>query len=181
MELDLVAVLMSAAALFIAGLSLGWQIVVWLLSGGRPESTLVHGVLTDSGSYVGPVRKNGRGYDIRALGDQGIVGVEVVGIQVTNHGRIPINVERVSVLTRGGGMTLTPIGERIGVDMPAKIEPGTNESWYIERVRGDQLVAASREALQEQVSGIYMSAQLGSGKITKTRHTLLARVTGSAG
>jgi len=169
-----IALLISALSLVLAGLSLGWQVAQWLLSAGRPKATLMHGLADGGQAFVGPVRKDGTGVNIADMHRQGITGSAVVGIQVTNHGRAPVVVETVKLLPRGGVMHFMPIGERIGPDLPYKLEAGANASWYMTANHAATLAETSREVLKEKVTGVYMTAQLATGKTIKTRETLRA-------
>ena len=92
----------------------------------------------------------------------------------TAIGRAPVVVERVSVATRGGGMSLTPVGDRIGPDMPYNLQAGSNASWYVGLDSAVTLAASSRDVLSENVTGVYMTADLGIGKTIETRQTLRA-------
>ena len=172
MEPSAVALLISALSLVLACLSLGWQICQWLLSAGRPRATLLHGLVSSSGAYIGPVKTDGAGFDLNNLRSQGIDGIEAVGIQVTNHGRSPVVIEGVRMLLRGGVMHFIPISERIGPELPYKLEPGSNASWYMDVKYATTLARTSRDVMKEDVSGVYMTAQLGTGRAIKTRRTL---------
>lgn len=172
MDAESVALLIAALSLVLASLSLGWQIAQWLLSGGRPRATLMHGVWQGPGAYVGPVGKDGAGFDLTPLRRQGIEGPPVLGIQVTNHGRAPVVVESVQLRPRGGVMRFVPVGERLGPDLPYTLEPGSNASWYLTADHATTLAESSRDVLGEKVTGVYMSAQLGTGKTVTTGQTL---------
>ncbi|MFC0674569.1 phosphoribosylamine--glycine ligase [Brachybacterium hainanense] len=172
METESVALLVSALSLVLAALALGWQIAQYLLSAGRPKATLLHGLVSPSGVYSGTVRADGNGFDLGGLRGQGTSGFDAVGIQVTNHGRAPVIIESVKLLPRGGAMSLVPVGERVGPDLPHKLEPGANASWFLDLDHAARLAAASREVLKERVSGVYMTAQLGTGRTVRTRQTL---------
>lgn len=172
MDATATALLISAVSLLLAGLSLGWQIAQWLLSAGRAKATLMHGLMQGSGAYVGPVGKAGRPFDLDKLRRQGVDGPAVVGIQVVNHGRAPLSVERVSLCTRGGAMQFVPVDDVLGPGLPYRLEPGTNASWYVTEDSAGRLAHSSREALGEPVTGVYMTALLGTGKTAKTPETL---------
>lgn len=174
MEIEAIALLIAALSLVLAGLSLGWQIAQWLLSGGRAKATLLHGVRQGSDAIIGPVGRDGAGFNITDLRRQGIDGAEVVGIQVTNHGRAPVVVEGVRLCPRGGAMRFVPVAERLGPELPYTLEPGSNASWYMTADHAAALADASREVLTEKVTGVYMDAQLGTGKTITTRETLRA-------
>lgn len=167
-----VALLISALSLVIAGASLGWQVAQWLLSAGRARAVLMHGMLHGDGAFVGPVRKDGMGFDLADLRRQGFEGTAVVGIQVTNHGRAPVFVEGVKLAPRGGVMRFVPIAELHGPDLPHRLEAGTNASWYTSAEHAVTLATSSREVLRENVSGVYMTAQLGTGNTVETKRTL---------
>lgn len=163
-----VAILISSAALLVSGSSLGWQVAQWLLSGGRPKAVLLHGVLDGSAALSGPVARGGERIDVGNLRRQGYEGPEALGLQVTNHGRAPIVVDRVTIRARGGVMSFVPIGVLIGAELPHKVEPGANNSWYVELAHAHRLASSSREVLHERVTGVYMTAELGTGKSVKT-------------
>ncbi len=171
MDVATAALLLSALSLVLAGLSLGWQIAQWLLSAGRPKATLLHGMLQGSGIYSGRV-KNGRPHDLASLRSQGINGPQVVGIRVTNHGRAPVSITRVAVQARGGQLSLNPVSEIVGPPLPHQLQPGTNEAWYVAAEDAVRLATSSREVLKDKVSGIYMTAELGTGKAIKTPEVL---------
>lgn len=172
MNAEVAALLISALSLVLAGLSLGWQIAQWLLSAGRPKAKLVHGILNSSEVYSGPVTKKGRPFDLEKFRNQGIDGIAVVGIQITNHGRAPVIIETVTLLPRGGVMRWISVGNLVGPELPHRLKPGTNESWFVPMETAVRLVHSSREALNEEVSGVYMAVQLGTGKAINTSETL---------
>ncbi|MCL2468572.1 MAG: phosphoribosylamine--glycine ligase [Micrococcales bacterium] len=172
METEAVALLVAAVSLLVAGLSLGWQMAEWLLSAGRPRATLLLGVAQGAGVYCGPVPKSGRLLDLDQFLRQGIDGPEVLGIQVTNHGRAPVTVDRVAVLTQGGTVSYVPGDDLVGPGLPCTVEPGRNNSWYVPLDKALALASASREAAGEPVTGVYMTALLGTGKAVRTRRTL---------
>jgi hypothetical protein len=174
MTVEAAALLVSAVSLVLAGLSLGWQIAQWLLSAGRPKAALMHGVWQRNGAYVGRVKSNQNPLEVSRLREQGIDGPEVVGVQVTNHGRAPVTVEQVSLRARGGAMSFVPITERLGPELPYRLEPGTNAAWYVTADNAVRLAKSSRDVLREQVTGVYMTAQLGTGKTIETSETLRA-------
>ncbi|MBA4608425.1 phosphoribosylamine--glycine ligase [Aeromicrobium sp. Marseille-Q0843] len=173
MDATVAALLISALSLVLAGLSLGWQVAQWLLAGGRPRATLIHGLVDGNSVYSGRV-KEGVPHDLSSLRRQGIIGTQVVGIRVTNHGRAPVSISSVAVHTRGGALTLNPLGGLIGPSLPYQLLPGTNETWYVDAVDVAKLASSSREVLNENVQGIYMTAALGTGKSIKTPEFLRA-------
>lgn len=172
MESDVIALLISAISLVLAGVSLGWQIAQWLLSAGRPKASLMHGVSKGSGAIVGPVTEAEPGLRTSRLREQGMNGEEIIGIQITNHGRSPVSVERVALCPRGGHTRFIPADQLMGPELPYRLEAGTNASWYLAFDHAHTLVRASRDALGEPVRGVYMRATLGTGKEIQTPETL---------
>ncbi len=172
MESSVLALAISAVSLLFAGLSLGWQIAQWFLSVGRAKAMLMHGLMSGPGAFVGPIGKSGKAFDLDGLRQQSVDGPAVVGIQVVNHGRAPLSVERVSLRTRGGVMQFVPVDDVLGPELPYRLEPGTNASWYVTEENAVRLVRSSRKALGEDVAGVYMTALLGTGKLVETRETL---------
>lgn len=116
--------------------------------------------------------KSGIGLDIEDLRRQGYQGDEVLGIQVTNHGRAPLTVDRVSVHPRGEVMSLVPVGTARR-DPASHIQPGANASWYMPIAQARGLAEVSRST-GEPVTGLYMSAELGTGRTVATPTTLTA-------
>lgn len=172
MESDVIALLISAVSLVLAGVSLGWQIAQWLLSAGRPKASLRHGVSGSLGTIVGPVTKAEPGLRTSRLRKQGICGEEIIGIQITNHGRSPVSVESVALCPRGGHTRFVPVDQLMGPELPYRLEAGTNASWHLAFDHAHTLVRASRDALGEPVRGVYMRATLGTGKEIQTPETL---------
>lgn len=172
MSPEAVALLISGISLLFAGVSLGWQIAQWLLSAGRPKAELRHGVQGGGGAVTGPVGKSGNPFRIQNLRQQGFTGPELIGVQITNHGRSSVTVESVALAPRGGGARFVPEAQLLGPDLPHRLEAGTNASWYVDAVVGHQLIAVSRTALKEKISGVYMTATMGTGKIISTPTTL---------
>lgn len=87
-------------------------------------------------------------------------------------------------LVAGTGAYSAPVpksGRRLDVDhlhrqgiggLPIKVEPGANASWYVQLTAANLLASSSRDVLREPVTGVYMTAQLGTGKTVRTRYTL---------
>lgn len=159
----------SAISLMFAGISLGWQICAWLLSSGRPKATLITGLFSPpGGAFVGPVSKSGERVELNSLRAQNIPGEEVIGVKVTDRGRIPITVEHIEICDRHKGQFVyQPIDELLGPSLPHSIEAGTNESWYVPLQSVEGFSRLSREPVS-----LYIVVTLGSGKRIKTRASL---------
>ncbi len=132
----------------------------------------MHGMLQGGNALVGPVTKTGKPFGLEGLVKQGFGGQEVIGVQVTNHGRAAVTIESVSLCPRGGTMRFVPVDQRIGPDLPYLLEPGTNQGWYVPIDVGILLAQTSREAARESVTGVYMFAKLATGREVSTPTTL---------
>ncbi len=175
MAVETAALLISVVSLVLAGLSLGWQIAQWLLSAGRPKAALLHGIWQGTAAYVRDVGRDGAPFDTSGLRHQGIDGQSVVGIRVTNHGRAPVTVVRVEMRARGGDLSVIPPNGPMGPSLPYRLEPGTSASWYMDADDAVALASISRgEVLHQRVTGVYMVAELGTGKAVVTPRTLRA-------
>ncbi|WP_065425947.1 hypothetical protein [Micrococcus luteus] len=172
MEAPMLAVFVASLSFVVASLSLGWNIAQWLLSDGRAKVTLLHGLQTSDGAYIGPVSKNGSGLDLEVLRSQGIHGTDVVGIEVANTGRTGLTVQKIALHPRHGSSVFVPIDQLVGPRLPHRLEPGTNDTWLIPTDIAQQLVRVSQTALNEPVSGVYMTTTTATGKKRKTRSTL---------
>jgi hypothetical protein len=134
----------------------------------------MQGVLGGGGAYVMPVPDDGGGFDVASPRRQGIDGGEVIGVQVTNHGRMPVTIEAISLEPRGGKLSYMPVADRIGPDTPHTVAPGTNASWYMPREHAVTLAESSREMLHEQVTSVYGRAKLATGEFVDTKNELRA-------
>lgn len=174
MAVEHIALLISVGSLTIAGLSLGWQVAQWLWSGRRPRAHLLHGLLTRTNAAVGPIRRDGLPRNLTHLREQGIDGEEILGIKIISLGRLPIEVESISIHFRGSSMTLVPQREPalVGPDLPHRIEPGSSCSWYVPFDTFVPVIRACRTSSHENITGVYLGAELGDGRTVRTHHTI---------
>lgn len=116
----------------LAALSLTWQVAVWRLAPGRARCLLLHGALNAYGGVSGPVGKDGkpRTADLELSAAQGYGGAEVLGIEVHNVGRAPLKVTSYSAVIEGTGISLSPMGDAVGPDLPHTIDPGDSAQWW---------------------------------------------------
>jgi len=117
MNTESIELIISLLSLVIAGLSTGWQIAQYLLSAGRPKATLLHELVSSSAAYTGPVGSHEKKRSLEGAHHQGFSGVEAIGIQITDHGRAPVTIEKITLFPRGGTLSLVPLGELIGPDL----------------------------------------------------------------
>lgn len=169
------SLIIAIISLVLAAGSVGAQLGTWVLDGGRSRLTLLHGVVGMGGIVSGPVGRDGSPLDLRTVQAQGPTGDELVGVRVANVGRAPLRVTSYGVKLVRPGLAFTPLGDAIGPSLPCTIEPGSSETWYAQMRSARALVAAAG-ALGTPVSdNIYMTVSLGTGRVRRTRRTLIVR------
>lgn len=173
-QAEILTLTISALALLVAALSAGWQFASYALEGRRIKLTLVHGAMGRAGFVVGPVGRGGQPRDLRSVRADGFVGTEVLGVTATNVGRAPVTITQYSVALRRGGFSFRPVGDRIGPELPYRLQPGESETWYAEMQSARALVFAS--AAVKQVSrSVRMTVTLGTGDEKVTRRHVVAQ------
>lgn len=169
--MDTAALAIAILGLLVAGLSFGWQIATWALSGRRVDVRLLHGVQGRGGFAVGEVGRDSRARDMSSMRAQGWNGAEVIGIEVINIGRAPVTIKSYSVHAVGGGMAYTPHGDIIGRGLPYRLEAGESETWYSDMQDARALLHAL-PAIGKSASRVRMSVSLGTKQERRTRRTL---------
>lgn len=171
MNLASLAFLISCASFVVAGMSLGWQVLEWLLSAGRAKGVLLYGVQGRGGVVTKDVIRSETPPDQSVARSQGFLGPEIVGIRIVNVGRAPIVVEKIEVCLRGVGMAFRPMGDLIGEELPCSIPPGANSSWYTPWANGLAITSAAK-AEGHSPRGVYLKATLGTGASESTKGTI---------
>lgn len=169
----LAAFFVAALGLLVASLSFGWQIAAWVMDGRRVRVQLLHGARGQHGVAIGKVGRDKQPKDLNTVIAEGFTGEEVIGIAVTNVGRAPVRVDKYSVHLARGGMTFTPIGDAIGPALPFRLPPGETETWFALADDGRRLVSATRSIGQIASSDVYMSVELGTGDVRRTRRSVV--------
>ena len=172
MSLEFFSLAIASVSLLVAGLSLGWQILAWLLSAGRPRLVLLHGMVGDRGVMTGPVERGGAPRDIARIRDQGFDGEEIIGVQVTNRGRASLTVESVAVRMKGSPTSYVPVDQLIGETLPYQLAAGTNSSWFTPMGICRELAATLQSTVGEHVKGVYIVVTFATGKSRRTPTTL---------
>ena len=152
-------------------MSLGWQIASWTLSGRRAKVRLMHGVAGRGGFAMGAVDRDGAPKRVNTMRSHGWDGPEVLAIEVINVGRATLTVTGYSIHAVGTGMSYSPIGDRIGRELPFRLEPGEAETWYADMQDARALVH-SLAALGKSATRVNMSVSLGTRQELKTPTSL---------
>ena len=164
--MDIAAFSIACLGLFIAVLSLGWQVASWALEGRRVRVVLKHGAMGPGGSVSGPVECSGRPRDLSAVRAEGFTGTEVLGVTVTNIGRAPVTVSKYSANLVKAGFSFSPIGNRIGPELPFRLPPGESETWYA------HALASATATVKRHCGKVSMSVELGTGDVKTTARFL---------
>lgn len=169
--MDIAALAIAIVGLVVAASSFGWQVATWALSGRRVRLNLLHGITGRGGYATGIVRRNGSVPGLDSMRPQGWNGPEVVAIEVINVGRAPVTIRSYAVHAAGTGMSFIPHGDRIGPDLPFRLEAGESETWYAEMSDARALVESVR-AIGRDSSEVFMSVSLGTKHERRTKRAL---------
>ncbi|TFC57871.1 MULTISPECIES: hypothetical protein [unclassified Cryobacterium] len=165
------AVFIASLSLIVSGLSLGWQIAIWLMNGARVRVTLKSGVLGRGSAVTANVEKNGRLRDMGSMRSQGWAGPDVLAVEVTNVGRQRTKVVRYGFHQAKG---LPSVGYNdpgaFNTALPVWIEPGESTTWYAELQDAVALVRVTKAKRRSSVGRVRMYVELGTGKTLVTRN-----------
>jgi hypothetical protein len=168
-HMDVAAFVIACFGFLVAALALGWQVATWFMDGRRVTLRLLHGRQGHGGFVVGPIGKDGAPRDIEQLAREGAQGPEVVGVEVTNVGRLKVKVTGYGAEAAGTGWSFNPIGDAIGQSLPHWLEPGDAETWY---VIGDDARRILEAPSKRRPRGVRMFANLGTGEKKSTNRVL---------
>jgi hypothetical protein len=165
------AVFIASMSFIVSGLSLGWQIAIWLMNGARVRVALKSGVFDPGGVVTGYVNRNGQLFDMSSMRSQGWNGPDVLAIEVTNVGRQRAKVVRYGFRQTKGlpGVAYSNPGA-LNTPLPVWIEPGESMTWYAELQDAVRLVRATNAVKRISVGRVRMYVELGTGKTLVTRN-----------
>lgn len=144
--LEWVTLGIASLGLFVAALSLGWQIVAWTLSGSRVEATI--GLALSVG---GPTHSE-----------------QLLSVTASNIGRARASVTSWAVMLPDK-RTIVPAvqpGMWQGPDVPMGLDVGDGATWYVLR---DPMLEARREAGYTTETNVRATVVLGTGKRVTSR------------
>lgn len=171
--MDLAALIVACLGFLVAAIALGWQIGTWFLDGPRARAVLLHGIAGRGGVLVADVESNGRPHDLQPYVDQGWNGAEVLGVRVINPGRTRLQVASISVQDVEGKMGLTkPRGNALSPSLPCWVEPGTQETWYVEAEDARMLAATAASVADRRPGPLRMVVELGTGRKVRTNRVI---------
>lgn len=144
--LEWVTLGIASLGLFVAALSLGWQIIEWTLSGSRVKATIGHAL-----SVGGPTG-----------------GARLLSVTASNVGRARASVTSWAVMLPDK-RTIVPAaqpGMWQGPDVPRGLDVGDGATWY---VLLDPMVQARRDAGYTTETDVRATVVLGIGKRVTSR------------
>jgi hypothetical protein len=165
------AIFIASLSLIVSGLSLGWQIAIWLMNGARIRVTLKSGIFGRGGVVLADVKKDGRLPNMDSMRDQGWTGPDVLAIEVTNVGRQRAKVTRYGFRQVKGhlGIVYNNPGD-LNPSLPEWIEPGESATWYAELEDAVALVRVTHAKKPVPLGRMRMYVELGTGKTLVTRN-----------
>lgn len=170
--MDVAALSVACLGLVVAALSLGWQIASWALEGPRVRTTLKVGVSGRGGVMSAAVTAAGLPAGIAQIRQEGFDGEALIGVAVTNHGRVRVKVARWGIqMVRGGFSLEQPQSNMISSPLPEWLDPGDSGSWWMPIHEARALVYASR-SLDPTAAGVKGWVELGDGTKRSSRHQL---------
>jgi hypothetical protein len=115
-------------AAVVATAALAWQGALYLLTGGRVRVEMRLGAMGRGGMFhCDP--ENFTVQQLERMQSQGYTKPVLI-VFVRNVGRLPVSVESWHVET-GVKISLRPLAETVGPDLPHTLQPGQSESWAV--------------------------------------------------
>ena len=126
--------------------SLTWNVVSFLLEGGRPKLKPIVGFLSPRGPVYADATRDMRESLASAEG-QIPAGPRVVGVEVTNAGRASFHVARWALRSEPGGISFTTLGAMTGsATIRTDIAPGASAMFYTDLNDAYALASAAKAA-----------------------------------
>jgi hypothetical protein len=150
--IDLAALIVAVVAAAVALMSLGWQVVAFVLTGPRVKVKLREAyrnpmtgerLVTTAEAIVGGVEKlNELGYS-----------EHVLVVRVTNHGRSATTVERWNLVFGNGVIYVHPVADPTNPRTPTRLEPHTSTQYYtlVEWLQGYQAAFTKQDRRAKRV------------------------------
>ncbi|MFL1430299.1 MULTISPECIES: hypothetical protein [unclassified Nocardiopsis] len=162
--LDIATFVIAVVAAVTAAVSLTWNVVSWLFSGGRATAELDDGVIQANGvAYA--LTERGKPIDPNAA-KYGFTK-RAIFVTVRSVGRLPVTVAQWHL--KLPGLRYGEMNSPHGPSLPHRLEPGEHAQWAIEV--DEQMLATLRttrgRAKVDDVE-VYAVVSLGSGKEIKT-------------
>lgn len=154
--------------------SLSWQAASFFLAGPRVKVQLLRGAVGQSGIVTGPIGAVRSSHD--HLISQGFEE-ELLSINVVNHGRLAVSVERWHAVFENG-MQFTQPRDPINADFPYRLQPHDSQTWHVRMSSLLPIIQASyaSETWRGPHQRVWMSVTLAGDKTKRTKESLTLRV-----
>ncbi|HKS44988.1 MAG TPA: hypothetical protein VJT49_07690 [Amycolatopsis sp.] len=185
---------MSVIALILSALSLGWQAASYAMTGGRVNVELRVGETDQTGSNLvtTPAGPDLNAADwLQTYANEGRSGRPVIAVRVHPKGRMPVTVERWSLVIMQDNPPQTLFGPLLlllmprelseldighgshGPPFPHRFEAGSHsEMWVVDGELASWFVAPEKERLDRRWLPIAAKVELGDGRTVRTRQRL---------
>jgi hypothetical protein len=162
----------AVLGLVVSAVNATWSVAQWKLNGARPAVELIVGAVAANGSGLVsmPVRA-GSDPNFGRLAEQGFTR-PVIGITVTNTGRLPVRVQRWTIQCAKNGTSFAPVGQSLGPPLPYVLEAGAQETWVVDLQAAKALSSAATVITNKAPEPVVGTVQLGSGQSLKTKESL---------
>jgi hypothetical protein len=168
-DYQVVTLVIAVLGLALSVASLSWQAAAFVLSGSRVKVELRHGAQDGVGNLMhGPPGT----HDARLLASQGFVH-ELLGVQVRNVGRMPVDVEKVEAVLPKGIRFSHPQGH-LGPSLPHRVQPHSSQTWFLDMQPIRKAVYANAQTFGlPATQPVYVAVGLGTGKTAETNQRIL--------
>lgn len=144
----------------LGGISLGWQVANYLLTGGRVKVELKVGAVGNGGLATRPV-KGLHGDWRQRLAEEGFAPPVVI-VEVVNVGRQPVTVIKWNIAA--GKLNYQPIGDAQGPPLPHRLEVGEPATWFTAETNAIALIESSKAVPRFAGRTIRGMVQLADGR-----------------
>jgi hypothetical protein len=166
MAMSTAALIVAIVSLVLAAGSLAWQAASFALSGARVKVALRHGAVGPGGALTSQPGK----FDVRRAAEEGFT-LEVLAIEIINVGRMGVSVTRIG--TRfSNGMGFFETTNRLNPGLPFRLDPQTNQTFYVSMEPVRAAVYSAQEVLGAGVVRVRGTVELGNGKTVQTGESL---------
>ncbi|RKS10033.1 hypothetical protein DFP74_5779 [Nocardiopsis sp. Huas11] len=171
MDIQTASFLVAALGGFLGAASFAWQVLHYVLTGGRIRVRLRLGFMgADESTLVTQDPKAFTEAQVQRLADQGFVHRLAV-VEVVNKGRMPVTVQRWGVRASPGA-SIHPIGDSIGPQLPHRLDVGESATWAVAWNSAFALREASKALSDGRPVRLRGVAELADGRPKKSREYL---------
>jgi hypothetical protein len=163
-----VTLILAVLGVVLGAISLAWQAATLVQAGSRIRAGLRHGARNADTAVTG---KPGT-QTMATLLPQGFTE-EVLGVEVRNAGRRVASIITVQGALKNG-VKVSAVGDSLdGPSLPHRLEPKNTATWLLPATSVRAAVGASAQIRGSDPCRMWMEIELGTGKVVKTRETMI--------